>query len=300
MTESVLGARELPEPLLRLIFSKAEGNPFFVEEVTRSLLEDGAIRLDAARVVLARDLATVSVPDTIQEVLIARLERLGADARRALQIASVIGREFALRLLARLIEVGDRVQVQVDELRSLELIYEKASRPELAYMFKHALTHDVAYQSVDTPRRQNLHQTIGSAIEELYADRLAEHYETLAHHFEAGADWPRAFTYHARAADKAAESFASRSVVLHARAALAIADRLGEVVAAGERSRLHARLALAQFYVSDFTAAGHSYRAAAALETDPETRALPSCRPSRCASRAAAAAGRHAARSTTG
>ena len=274
MTESVLGAGELPPSLVGLIAAKAEGNPFFVEEVTRSLLEDGSIRLEAQRVVLARDLASLSVPDTIQEVLIARLERLGGDARLALQIASVIGREFALRLLARLLEAGDRVQVQVDELRSLELIYEKATRPELAYMFKHALTHDVAYLSVDVARRQALHRTIGTAIEDLYADRLAEHYETLAHHFEAGEDWRRAFTYHLRATEKAAESFASRSVILHARAALAIADRLGNGAGVTERVGLLARLAVAQFYVSDFTAAGHSYRAAAALEPDPETRAL--------------------------
>jgi tetratricopeptide (TPR) repeat protein len=274
MTESVLGAGELPASLSGLIAAKAEGNPFFVEEVTRSLLEDGAIRLEGQRVVLAPDFASVSVPDTIQEVLIARLERLGGDARLALQIASVIGREFALRLLARLLEAGDRVQVQVDELRSLELIYEKATRPELAYMFKHALTHDVAYLSVDASRRQALHRTIGTAIEELYADRLAEHYETLAHHFEAGDDWPRAFTYHRRATEKAAESFASRSVILHARAALAIADRLGDDVAVAERVGLLARLAVAQFYVSDFTAAGHAYRAAAALEPDSDARAL--------------------------
>ena len=124
----------------------------------------------------------------------------------------MIGREFALRLLERITEAGERVRTHVDELRALELIYEKAAHPELAYMFKHALTHDVAYESVLPERRTALHRTIGLAIEELYADRLAEHYETLAHHFERAEEWERALDYHERAAAKAADSFANRAV----------------------------------------------------------------------------------------
>jgi hypothetical protein len=91
----------------------------------------------------------------------------------------------------------------VTELRALELIYEKAAHPELAYMFKHALTHDVAYESILHQHRRELHRMIGTAIEELYDDRLAEHYETLAHHFARAEDLPRAFEYHTRAATKA-------------------------------------------------------------------------------------------------
>jgi predicted ATPase len=211
VTASLLGTAEVPEPLRAIIAAKAEGNPFFVEEVTRSLLEDGSLRRENGRVVLARDLAEVAVPDTIQDVLSARIDRLADDARCAIQVAAVIGREFALRLLERITEAGAGVRTHVEELRALELIYEKVAHPELAFMFKHALTHDVAYESVLDERRRQLHRTIGLAIEELYADRLAELYETLAHHFERAEEWARALEYHERAADKAAGNFANRA-----------------------------------------------------------------------------------------
>jgi hypothetical protein len=274
ITGSLLGTSEVPEQLRTLIAGKAEGNPFFVEELVRSLLEEGALRRDDGRIVLARGLGDLAVPDTVQDVLIARIDRLAEDSRRAIQVASVIGREFALRLLARITEAGDRIRGPVEELRSLELIYEKALHPELAYMFKHALTHDVAYESVLLERRMRLHRIIGGAIEELYADRLAEHYETLAHHFSRGEDWERALLYHERSAEKAAETHANRAVAHHCREALAIADRLGEQVSDERRCRLNERLGQACFYLSEYAASAAAYEAAAARSADGEARAL--------------------------
>ncbi len=263
MTGSVLGVAEVPEALHALIAAKADGNPFFVEEITRSLLEDGSLRRTDNRVELARDLAEISVPDSIQDVLMARIDRLAEASRHAIQVASVIGREFALRLLARISEGGDHIRTQVDELRQVELIYEKAADPELAYMFKHALTHDVAYESVVRDRRRSLHSTIGLAIEELYADRLPEHYETLAHHFARAEDWPRALLYHERAAEKAAATYANRAVVEHCRRALDIAARVG-AERPERRQPLNERLARALFLLSAFADSGRAYEAAAA------------------------------------
>jgi DNA-binding NtrC family response regulator/tetratricopeptide (TPR) repeat protein len=271
---ALLGTADVPDEVGALIAAKAEGNPFFVEEVTRSLLEDGTLRRDNGRVVLAREADAIAVPDSIQDVLAARLDRLADDARRAIQVASVIGREFALRLLERITEAGEHVRTHVEELRALELIYEKAAHPELAYMFKHALTHDVAYESVLQDRRRALHRTIGLAIEELYADRLAEFYETLAHHFGRAEEWERALDYHERAAAKAAENFANRAVVVHCRQALAIADRLGSVIGNERRRALEEQLALACFYVNDFELSGEAYARAAACSGDPGTGAL--------------------------
>ena len=274
MTGAMLGAAAAPDALRELIASKAEGNPFFVEELVRSLLEDGSLRRDGDTIALARPLEDLTVPDTIQDVLIARIDRLAEPSRRAIQVASVIGREFALRLLARISESGDRIRSQVEDLRSLELIYEKALHPELAYMFKHALTHDVAYESVVAERRQRLHGTIGSAIEELYADRLAEHVETLAHHFGRAEDWPRALAYLEQSADKAAEAHANRAVVAHCRTALAIAAR--PVVAADDalRAGFEARMGLAYCYLNDFVASAAAYEDAAGHTADDETRAM--------------------------
>jgi predicted ATPase len=130
---ALLGTRDIPSEVSALIAAKAEGNPFFVEEVTRSLLEDGTLRRDNGRVVLAHEAGAIAVPDSIQDVLAARLDRLADDARQAIQVASVIGREFALRLLERITEAGAHVRTHVEELRTLELIYEKAAHPELAH-----------------------------------------------------------------------------------------------------------------------------------------------------------------------
>ncbi len=274
MTAAVLGDTELPVDVRALIAGKAEGNPFFVEEVATSLLEDGTLRRDRGRIAIARPLAAANVPDRIHDVLAARLDRLGPEAKRALQVAAVIGREFALRLLERITDAGERVRTQVEALRGLELIYEKALHPELAYLFKHALTHEVAYETVPTERRKALHRTIGEAIEELYADRLHEHYETLAHHFARGESFARALEYHVKAAAKAVESFANRAVIAHCAAALAIADRLGEAVPAAERAVIEERLALASFHVSDYQASGLAWERAGHLHGDGVPRAI--------------------------
>jgi tetratricopeptide (TPR) repeat protein len=273
MAGAVLAASSLPDELRTLITRKAEGNPLFVEEVTKSLLEDGVLARDGDRIVLARQLADVVVPDSIHGVLMARLDRLDEGPKHALQLASVIGREFALRLLERVTDAGEGVSALVGELRALELIYEKAAHPELAYMFKHALTHDVAYESILLQRRRELHRTIGVAIEELYADRLAEHYETLALHFGRAEDWQRAFDYHARAAEKALAAFASEAVVFHCREALAIGERLGAAAAPERRQALEEMLGAASFYTSRFVDSGEAYARAAGLATDVEAQA---------------------------
>jgi class 3 adenylate cyclase/tetratricopeptide (TPR) repeat protein len=272
LTRGVLGGAEVPEQVRRLVADKAEGNPFFLEEVTKCLLEDGTLRRENGRVVLARRLEQVAVPDRIHDVLMARIDRLAEEPKRAIQIASVIGREFALRLLERIREVGDRASALVADLRSVELVYEKAVHPELAYMFKHALTHDVAYASVLAHRRKELHRTIGLAMEELYADRLAEHYETLAHHFERGEDWERALDYHERSAAKAADRYASGAAAWHCRQALAIADRLGTAVAAARRCELEERLGLACMYLSEFCDSGDAFARAAEHADSPDRR----------------------------
>jgi class 3 adenylate cyclase/tetratricopeptide (TPR) repeat protein len=213
MVGAMLAVDGLPDELARLIAGKAEGNPFFVEEVVKALQEVGAIRRAGDRYVLARRLDEILVPDTIQDVISARIDRLAEAPKKTLQLASVIGREFTRRLLERIAEIRDRTEEFLRDLKSLELIYEKSAHPELAYMFKHALTHEVAYGSLLVQRRKELHRLIGLAIEELYADRLAEQYEVLAHHFSKAEDWPRALEYLVKAGDKAAQAFAGREAV---------------------------------------------------------------------------------------
>jgi class 3 adenylate cyclase/tetratricopeptide (TPR) repeat protein len=273
MADSILETSTLPDEVRGLITSKAEGNPFFVEEVTKSLLEEGVLHLEQGRVEVAGPVEDVSVPDSITDVLMARIDRLPDEPKRAIQVASVIGREFALRLLERISEAGDRVSAVVEDLRALELILQKSAYPELAFMFKHALTCDVAYESVLLQRRKTLHRIVGAAIEELYRDRLVEHLDALAYHFTLGEEWERAFEYHDRASEKAADAFANHAAAEHCRQALAVAEHLAEAVPDAKRLRLEERLGKACWCVNRFAASGDAYLRAADLAAEPAVRA---------------------------
>ena len=128
MARGMLAADSLPDALQALIAQKAEGNPFFVEEVVKSLQEVGAIRLEHGRYVLTRLLDDVVVPDTIQDIIMARIDRLAEAPKKTLQLASVIGREFTRRLLERITDIRGQTEQFLRELKSIELIYEKALR----------------------------------------------------------------------------------------------------------------------------------------------------------------------------
>ena len=252
MARAMLATEHLPEALQTLIIQKAEGNPFFVEEVVKSLRETGAMRREGDHYVLARPLDETVVPDTIQDVLMARIDRLEEAPKKTLQLAAVIGREFTRRLLDRLADIQERTEPYLQELKALELIYEKRLYPELAYMFKHALTQDVAYNSLLVQRRQELHRLIGLAIEELYADRLAEQYEVLAYHFARGEEWAKALEYFCQAAEKAAQAFATREAVALYDQALEAAGHLGAAVDAETLMAIHQAKANLYFVLSDF------------------------------------------------
>jgi predicted ATPase len=230
MTRSILAVDSLPEDLQTTIVQKAEGNPFFVEEVTKSLKEIGAIRRVQDRFVLTKPLDDVFIPDKIQDVIQARIDRLDEAPKKTLQLASVIGRKFTHRLLDRLADIRGRTETYLQELKALELIYEKDIYPELAYMFKHALTQDVAYNSLLEKRRRELHCIIGQAMEELYADRLQEHYEIIAYHYAKGEDWAKALEYNLKAAKKANQSFANREALGYFNQALEFTEKVGSAV----------------------------------------------------------------------
>jgi class 3 adenylate cyclase/tetratricopeptide (TPR) repeat protein len=226
MAAAVLAADGLPDALRSVIGAKAEGNPFYVEELVTSLEESGAIRRVEGHLFLTQPLTALAIPSSIQDVIAARIDRLADAPKRTLQLAAVIGREFTRRLVDRLGEIRERTDEFLRELAALELILERRLYPELAYMFKHALTQDVAYDSLLIQRRRELHTLVGRAIEELYADRLAENYEVLAHHFSKAEDWPRALDYLLKAAEKATEAFGLRQALAHYGEALVAANRL--------------------------------------------------------------------------
>ena len=225
MVHRVLQASEVPGEVRQLISDKAEGNPLFIEELAKSLVEDGTLTRANHGYRLARPLRELVIPDTIQGVITARIDRLPESSKNALQVASVIGREFTARLVERVAAIEREAAQALGELRAVELIYEKTTYPELAYMFKHALTHDVAYESLLKQRRRALHRRAGEVIEELYADRLGEFYETLAWHFGRGEAWSKAIEYLLRAADKTRARFDYAQAARFCRDAIEILER---------------------------------------------------------------------------
>ena len=227
---AVLAAESLPDDLRRLIAAKADGNPFYVEELVKSLEETGSVRRVGNRYELTKPATEIPTPETIQDLIAARIDRLDDAPKRTLQLAAVIGREFTRRLIDRLTEIRERSGELLRTLTALELIYERRVFPELAYMFNHALTHDVAYESLLVQRRKELHRLVGLAVEELYADRLPEHYEMLAHHFSRAEEWARALDYLLKAADKATHAFGLRQALALYDDALVAAGRLGDGV----------------------------------------------------------------------
>ena len=208
LVQSILEEGEVAPELRQLILTTAAGNPLFMEEFTRSLLENGSIQRKDHQYVLTRKASEIPVPDTIQAIIAARMDRLEDNLKRTMQVASVIGRDFAYRILQTITGTKEELKSHLVNLQGLEFIYEKSLIPELEYIFKHALIQEVAYNSLLIKRRKEIHERIGKAIEELYPERLEEFYEMLAHHYSKAENAEKAYYYLKLAGDKATKNYA--------------------------------------------------------------------------------------------
>jgi class 3 adenylate cyclase/tetratricopeptide (TPR) repeat protein len=195
LIKAILEKGEVAPELRQLILNRAAGNPLFMEEFTYSLIENGSIQKKDLQFVLSTNAADIQVPDTIQGIIAARMDRLEDNLKRTMQMASVIGREFAFRILQTITGMREEIKSYLLNLQGLEFIYEKSLFPELEYIFKHALTQEVAYNSLLLKRRSEIHKRIGEAIEELYPERLEEFFEMLAYHYSKGEDFKKALEY---------------------------------------------------------------------------------------------------------
>lgn len=217
IVDAVLRRSKLAGTLLDTVLSKAEGNPFFLEELTRSVLES----------------PDVLVPDTIQGVLLARIDRLPEEHKRLLQTASVLGREFPLALLTAVRDGEGGLGPLLTDLKRWEFLYEQPTAQEPLYFFKHALTQEAVYQTLLASRRQALHAAAGRAFERLYADHLEDVYDRLAYHYSEAGDPEKAVLYLIRFAERAAAGYAHAEAARALRDALEHASRLPD----GERDR---------------------------------------------------------------
>ncbi len=214
LLQALLGDDPSLVPLKRLLIERTEGNPFFLEESVRALVETGGLVGERGAYRLVRPLDSLQVPATVQAVLAARIDRLPSEEKRLLQTAAVIGTEVPFALLQAIGELSEEeLRRGLGHLQAAEFLYETSLFPELAYTFKHALTHEVAYGSLLQERRRALHTGIVEAMETLYADRLAEQGERLAHHALRGEVWDKALFYCRQAGAKAIERSAHREAV---------------------------------------------------------------------------------------
>jgi transcriptional regulator with AAA-type ATPase domain/tetratricopeptide (TPR) repeat protein len=251
---SLVGASTMSAELQQLVDEKTEGNPFFIEEVLRSLQERGLIERRGDEVGLARPIGRIDIPDSVRDVLLGRLERLDPASREVLRVAAVIGREFPRRVLERVISAPQPdLEERVRALRSAELIHNARVWSEVVYVFKHALTHEVAYQAQTESERRSEHARIGEAVEQVYADRLSEHFGVLAHHFTQAQRWDKSLEYLLAAAQQAERTFASREALALYDDALGAAERMaGGVGDPQTLIRIHKAKARLYALTSDF------------------------------------------------
>ncbi len=246
---------ELPEAVSDLLVERAGGNPFFLEEALRDLVERGALTRSNGAWELAVGPDDLAVPALVQGALQARLDRLDPATREVVSLAAVIGRTFGLPLLEKLIP-HDELRDALLELQRLDLIVEKRRRPAPEYRFRHGLVQEVAYATLVEPTRRELHRRVGEALEELYKDSTDEIYELLARHFSEADEPEKAVTYLLAAGDAARRIYADQEALEHYRKARAFLARLGDERRA--RDTLF-KMALAYHLASDFEQAEKTY-----------------------------------------
>ncbi len=272
MLDALLGMAEALVPLRRLIIEKTDGNPFFIEELVQALLEQGTLQRTPAaaaptslpgthhhqngQLKLTQSLTELKIPPTVQAVLAARIDRLGSKEKELLQTLAVMGRQFTLPLIRRVV---DSSEVESDRmlatLQTNEFIYEHPAFPEVEYIFKHALTQEVAYNSLLLERRKLLHERTAQALEALFVDSVDDHLADLSYHYSRGGNDSRAIDYLIRAGEQAHQRSAYSQAAAYLEQAL---TRLKEQPASAERDRkeivIHQGLADAAVVTSGYAA----------------------------------------------
>ncbi|MFZ1061683.1 MAG: adenylate/guanylate cyclase domain-containing protein [Candidatus Rokuibacteriota bacterium] len=227
LLRALLGEDPTVEPLKRLLIERTEGNPFFLEESVRTLVETKVLAGERGAYRLAKAAQSLQIPATAQSILAARMDRLAPEDKRLLQAAAVLGKDVPFTLLQAIAEEPDEVLRRgLGNLQAAEFLYESRLFPDLEYTFRHALTQEVAYQSLLAARRQALHGAAGRALEALHADRLDQAYDRLAYHYSKTDNASKAVEYLTRFAEKAAGMYAHAEAVKALEEALVHAERL--------------------------------------------------------------------------
>jgi len=241
---NLLGVEGLPQQLKERVLGHAEGNPFYVEEIIRSLIGSEVLVRDEAtgRWQVTREVADIAIPDSLQGVLTARIDRLQEGAKRVLQLAAVIGRVFPYRVLAVIAQEERKLDEHLLILQREQMIRERARLPELEYIFKHHLTHEAAYRGLLRRERRIFHRQVAETLEQLFSERIEEQVELLAYHWDRAEELQKAIHYLVRTGDRARRLGASLEAIDFYQSALQKVSELKAEGAAIEPYRIHERL----------------------------------------------------------
>ncbi len=254
MLSALLGDNPQLAPLKRVIVERTEGNPFFMEETVQVLFDEGALTGSGAAVSLTKPISELKIPPTVQGILAARIDRLAYEAKDLLQTLAVIGREFPMSLIRAVIrKADDELGRLLDDLQLAEFIYEQPAVGDTEYIFKHALTQEVAYNSVLIERRKQVHERVGAALEARHANSLDEHLAELAHHYGRSNNPDKAVDYLSRAAQQALSRSAFNEALVHGRAGIVLIPGLPATPERGRREfALLATIATAATAIAGF------------------------------------------------
>jgi class 3 adenylate cyclase/tetratricopeptide (TPR) repeat protein len=250
MIEHVLATRDIDRHLEDLILQKAEGVPFFIEEFIKSLKDLKIIECRNGEVTLIQDIKSVSIPSTIQEVIMARIDKLPEGAREILRTGSVIEREFSHELLKKVTNLPEQELLShLSTLKDSELLYERGIYPNSTYIFKHALTREVAYDSILTKKRKDLHAKVASTIEDIYREDICYHYGVLSGHCIASENYEKGAEYARLEARRYQKSGSYRDAISYAKKSIACWERLPQTELI-QKKLIDARVVLSAYYLS--------------------------------------------------
>ena len=228
MIGGVTGYRELPTEVEEMIIRKADGNPLFIEELTKLVLESGLLREEDGEFVLTGSLASLSVPETLQDSLMERLDRWPA-LKEVAQIGSVIGGEFSYRMISAVSDISERIlQGSLQQLSSTDIIFGQGAMPETDFIFKHALMQDAAYASLLRSKRQKLHRRVAETLLNLFPDIVTAAPQVMAHHLMEAGSWLEAISYYHQAGLRLMQRSANAEAVRHLSDGVALLPKLPE------------------------------------------------------------------------
>ena len=260
LINNMLKINGLQHAIMDQIIQRAGGNPFFIEEVVRSLIDEGAVAKKNASFEVTDKIDTMIIPHTINDVLMVRIDRLEEKTRNLVRIASVIGRSFFYRILTEVAKTIEDIDKRLFYLKEIQIIRERKRMDELEYLFKHALAQEAAYESILIQKRKEIHLKVAGSIERVFSHRLHEFYGMLSFHYSRGEDDEKAEEYLIRAGEEALKSSASSEALHYYEEALTIYKRRrGDTAEPEKIAQLEKNIAQALFNRGQYAEAIESF-----------------------------------------